>query len=254
MASSYTKNYAETVMQLLATIEQEEEARIDEAASVMAETISKDQLIHVIGPGGHSNMGAWEMFCRAGGLLCVNAILDPGTSLQHGAMRASVIERTPGYGAAVLKAYDIRDGVMLIVNAYGINAMTIDVALEAKRRGLPTIGVSSREFSESIPPDHPARHPSKRNLCDSVDTHVDCHMPFGDSVVVFEGLLPTAGPVSTIVNSFTLNLLVIKTVEKCMERGIEPPLGISGNIPETPEIEEYNKRLFERYKGRLMFL
>lgn len=236
--------YKRTVGDLFTTILDKEEDSIDRAAQLMADTVVADNLIHVIGTGGHSNMGAYEMFSRAGGLVPINAILDPGTLVCHGASRSSVIERTPGYGVAVMKAYDISDGALIIVNAYGMNAMTIDVALEAKRRGVPTIGVTSREFSEQVPPDHPARHPSKRNLCDSVDMHVDCHMPYGDAVVSLEGMEAKIAPVSTLVNSFALNLLVIRTCEHLLARGIIPPVWISSNVAGA---DEKNKSLLARY-------
>jgi uncharacterized phosphosugar-binding protein len=249
--SRYTSAYKDVVVGLFEQIEREEQQAIDRAADLMAEAIKRDQLIHVIGPGGHSNIGAYEMFYRAGGLVPINAILDPGTLLSMGARRSTIIERTPGYGQAVLEAFEVNDGVLIIVNAYGINAMCIDVALEARRRGIPTIGVTSRAFAEKVPPDHPARHPSKKNLFEVVDVHIDCHMPFGDAVVSIEGLQQKVAPVSTLVNCFTLNLLVIRTVEKLLEKGITPPIWTSANIPGG---DQANKEYIKRYKSRIRLL
>jgi len=249
--SKYTEFYRDTVVGLLREIEEKEGDSIDKAADLMAQAIKEDKLIHVIGPGGHSNIGAYELFYRAGGLVPVNAILDPGTLLSMGARRSTIIERTPGYGVAVLEAFGVKDGVLIIVNAYGINSMCIDVALEARRRGLPTIGVTSRAFADKVPPDHPARHPSKKNLFELVDVHVDCHMPFGDSVVSMEGLRQKIAPVSTLVNCFTLNLLVIATVEKLLAQGVTPPVWTSANIPGG---DEANKAYLERYQGRIRLL
>lgn len=249
--SRYTSAYKDVVVGLFEQIERGEQEAIDRAADLMAEAIKRDQLIHVIGPGGHSNIGAYEMFYRAGGLVPINAILDPGTLLSMGARRSTIIERTPGYGQAVLEAFEVNDGVLIIVNAYGINAMCIDVALEARRRGIPTIGVTSRAFAEKVPADHPARHPSKKNLFEVVDVHIDCHMPFGDAVVSIEGLRQKVAPVSTLVNCFTLNLLVIRTVEKLLEKGITPPIWTSANIPGG---DQANKEYIKRYKGRVRLL
>jgi uncharacterized phosphosugar-binding protein len=249
--SRYTSAYKDVVVGLFEQIEREEQQAIDRAADLMVEAIKRDQLIHVIGPGGHSNIGAYEMFYRAGGLVPINAILDPGTLLSMGARRSTIIERTPGYGQAVLEAFEVNDGVLIIVNAYGINAMCIDVALEARRRGIPTIGVTSRAFAEKVPADHPARHPSKKNLFEVVDVHIDCHMPFGDAVVSIEGLQQKVAPVSTLVNCFTLNLLVIRTVEKLLEKGITPPIWTSANIPGG---DQANKEYIKRYKSRIRLL
>lgn len=249
--SQYTQAYRGEVIRLLQDIEEKEQQAVDAAAALMADAIKKDQLIHVIGPGGHSNMGAYELFYRAGGLIPINAVLDPGTALIHGARRSTIIERTPGYGVSVLEAYGVGDGVLIVVNAYGINAMCIDVALEARRRRVPTIGVTSRAFAENVPPDHPARHPSKKNLFEVVDVHVDCHMPFGDAVVSIDGFQEKVAPVSTLVNCFTLNLLVIRTVEKLLAQGITPPVWTSANIPGG---DEANRDYIERYQGRIRLL
>ena len=62
----------------------------------------------------------------------VAAILDEGTLLSNGALRSMAIERTPGYGRIVIADRELGDGDLLIlVNAYGINAALIDAALEA---------------------------------------------------------------------------------------------------------------------------
>lgn len=251
MAEHLTEMYWRKVISLYETIVKEESNSIAKAAELLASAIEKDQLIHVIGPGGHSNMGAEEMFYRAGGLVPVNAILDPGTILAMGARRSTIIERTPGYGVSVLNAYNVNDGAMVIVNAYGINAMCIDVALESKRRGVPTVGITSREFAEKTPPDHPARHSSKANLCDVVDVHVDCHMPFGDAVVYVEEIGKSIGPVSTLVNLFTLNLIVVKTVELLTNKQVEVPIWTSANIPGG---DEANKAYLEKYMPRIKLL
>ena len=130
-----SKIYYEAVISVLKAIEEQEKASIDRAAAVLAEKIAEDRLIHVIGPGGHSNMAVEEVLWRAGGLAPVNGILDAGTNLIHGAKRSNIIERTPGYANGVLDAWGVgAGGVLVIVNAYGINAMTIDCALECKKR------------------------------------------------------------------------------------------------------------------------
>ena len=51
---------------------------IEKAADAVAGSLARDQLLHVIGPGGHSSMAAEEVLWRAGGLAPVNAILDAG--------------------------------------------------------------------------------------------------------------------------------------------------------------------------------
>jgi uncharacterized phosphosugar-binding protein len=189
MNPSPLDQYADALRSAFAEIEAQRSA-IEAAAEVLARAVADDQLIHVIGPGGHSNMAAEEVLWRAGGLAPVNPILDAGTNLIHGAKRSNYVERTPGYARQVLDAYRVglQPGeVIVIVNAYGINAMTIDTVLEARRRGMTSVAITSRGFADQLAADHPSRHPSGKNLHQEADHFLDCCVPYGDAVVEIEG-------------------------------------------------------------------
>jgi uncharacterized phosphosugar-binding protein len=249
---SPSKMYLNTITSLLTKIETEEKDSINRAAEFLAKTISSDKLIHVIGPGGHSNMAVEEVFWRAGGLAPINAILDAGTNLIHGAKRSNYIERTPGYAKSVLDAYGLyKDEVLIIVNAYGLNAMTIDCAIECKKRNIVSIGITSKSFADTVPKNAPQRHPSGMNLYENVDVFINTHLPMGDSVVEIPGLPQKMGPTSTFVNSFTINLLMIRTAEKLIERGIVPPVWTSSNAPGG---DQANYEIEQRYIPRIKHL
>lgn len=227
---------------------------LQKASRVVAESIAKEEPVHIIGPGGHSNMAAEEVLWRAGGLAPINAILDPGTNLIHGAKRSNVIERTPGYAVKVLDAYRVgrKPGeVIVIVNAYGVNAMCIDTVLEAKKRKMVTIGITSRSFADVLSKDHPSRHPSGKNLYQEVDYFLNCHLPYGDAVVEIKGCLQKTGPTSTFCNAFTINVLMIETVKRLMEKGVQPPLWMSANLPGG---DEANRSLEDKYIPRIKHL
>lgn len=240
------------VVDLLDRIVREEDARVRQVATLMARTLANDHLIYVFGTGGHSYIAAEEMSWRAGGLAAVFPILDPGVSIAFGARRSSAVERTQGYAQAVLGTYPItRDDVLLIVNAYGINACTIDAALWARERGITTVGITSPSFSKAVPPDHPARHPSRRNLFEVVDHVLDNKMPERDAVLEFPGLRAWVSPVSTIVNAFVIQTLVAETVQALLDLGHTPPVWTSANIPGG---DEANRALIERYAPRIRWL
>jgi uncharacterized phosphosugar-binding protein len=180
--------------------------------------------------------------------------LEHGTNLIHRAKRSNLIERTPGYAAKVLEAYRVgrKPGeVIIIVNAYGVNAMCIDTVLEAKKRKMITIGITSRSFADSLPKDHPSRHPTGRNLYQEVDYFLNCHLPYGDAVVEIEDCSQKTGPTSTFCNVFTINLLMIETVKRLMEMGVQPPLWMSANLPGG---DEANRSLEEKYIPRIKHL
>ena len=102
-ADELCSDYLDGVVALMRQIQNEEKHSIDAAAQLMAKQITNDRLVHVFGPGGHSNLATQEVFFRAGGLMHMNAILDEGTLLSNGALRSMAIERTPGYGRIVIE-------------------------------------------------------------------------------------------------------------------------------------------------------
>jgi len=73
---------------------------------------------------------------------------------------------------------------------------------------------------------------------------IDNKVPEGDAVVEIEGLDTKIASVSTIVNAFILNSIVIRVVEKSIERGIEPEIWMSSNIPGGIE---RNEKYREKY-------
>lgn len=245
--------YKRIISSILDEILTEDEA-VKKAAAAIGDSIMRGQVIHVIGPGGHSNMAVEETFSRAGGLACINAILDPGTNLSHGGFRSMKVERIPGYAVAVLNSYGVgktEGEVLIIINAYGINSMTIDCALEAKRLGVTTIAITSTLFAQQVPKTHPSRHPSGANLFESVDIFINNHLPYGDAIMTLDGCEQNVGPTSTYCNCFAVNYLVMETCKYLVSKGYTPPVFRSGNMPGG---DEYNKHLFEQYSGKAVLL
>jgi uncharacterized phosphosugar-binding protein len=182
----------------------------------------------------------------------IAAILDEGTLLSNGALRSMAIERTPRYGRVVIADRELGgDDLLILVNAYGINAALIDAALEARSRGTALIGVSSRRHAEGTAAGHPARHPEKHNLHDLVDIHIDTGVPIGDAAVAVPGVGERVAAVSTFANAFALNCLSIRTIAALAGRGIEPPIWRSGNAPGG---DEANARFLGRFRGRVRHL
>lgn len=251
--SAETNFYKNSLYAIFSEIEAESEA-LKKAASILADAIQADRMVHIIGPGGHSNMAAEEMLWRAGGLLHINPILDAGTNLIHGAKRSNIVERTPGYAVSVLDAYGVgreQGEVMLIVNAYGINSMTIDTVLACKERGVRTIAVTSRSFADTVPAGHKARHPSGKNLYEEADVFINNHLPLGDAIVKIDGLEDKVCSTSTFCNCFTLHCIIMETIKELVGRGIEPPVLISANMPNG---DAHNRALEEKYRTRVKHL
>lgn len=245
-------DYLDRVCGLMRSIVEEEVEPLERAAEKLAEQIANDRLVHIFGPGGHSNLASQEVFFRAGGLMHISAILDEGTLLSNGALRSMAMERTPGYGKIVIADRELgSDDVLILVNAYGINAALIDAALEARKRGCFLIGVSSRAHASNTSPGHPARHPTKQNLHDIVDIAIDTKVKVGDALVDMPGLEEKVGASSSFANAIALNCLVLRTVAKLLERGVTPPIWRSGNAPGG---DEANARFIHQFRRRVRAL
>ncbi len=240
---------------MLANLEQvnaTQEENIKKAASLMADAIENDRLINVYGGGGHTTLPVGEMFFRAGGLACINPVMETGLSVFNQALKYLELERTVNFGASILKYYDLKEGDLLIIfHNIGINPATIDACEEAKKRGVKIIAVSSSYWQNEMPEDHFIRHPNKKNLFDYADVCIDDYNPVGDAVVTVPGLETPIAPVSNIVDFYIAHLLEIECVRECIARGITPPVWSSAN---TPGGDEKNAAYLEKYKPRIKML
>ncbi len=245
----YGREYLQSVTDAYALVEKTEAASIAAGAKLMAGAIAEDRLIHVYGGGGHTCLVMAEMFFRAGGLACINPIMDMAISPFNQSLKYLLIERTVNYGRSIVRYYDLkRDDVLLIFHNIGVNAATIDAAMEAKERGAKIIAISSRHWQEELPRDHFIRHPNKKNLFDFADVCIDDHNPVGDATLKVSGFDTTIAPTSNLVDFYIAHRLEIETVSELVRMGIDPPVWRSANAPGG---DEFNAKYVERYSPRV---
>ncbi|HHV58916.1 MAG TPA: SIS domain-containing protein [Clostridiaceae bacterium] len=244
--------YLSAVIDNLKKVEQEQYENIRKAAELMSDAIIADRLISVYGGGGHTTLVMGEMFFRAGGLCNINPIMETGLSVFNQALKYLELERAENYGDSILRYYRLqKDDVLLIFHNIGINAATIDAAIEAKKNGVKIIAVSSSYWQESIPMDYKLRHSSKKNLFDLVDVKINDYNPVGDAAVKLPGFDTPIAPISNIVHFYIAHRLEIETVKQCLEKGYEPPVWRSANIPGG---DAYNQKFIEKYYPRIKML
>jgi len=244
--------YVEKAFANIERVAKEQESNIKKAASLMADAIEKDKLISVYGGGGHTTLVMGEMFFRAGGLCNINPIMETGLSVFNQSLKYLELERCENYGRAIMKYYDLqKDDLLIIFHNIGINAATIDAALEAKERGVKIITVSSSHWQEEMPEEHFIRHSSKKNLFDLADVCIDDYNPVGDTIVSIPGFDTPIAPVSNIVDFTIAHLLEIECVRICVEeRNVVPPVWSSANAPGGDEKNAaYLKKYFPLVKN-----
>lgn len=244
--------YIEKAFANIKLVKETQGKNIEAAAKLMTDAIENDKLISVYGGGGHTTLVMGEMFFRAGGLSNINPIMETGISVFNQALKYLELERCENFGRSVMKYYDLKAGDLLIIfHNIGINAATIDAALEARQNGVKIIAVSSSYWQDEMPQNHFIRHSSGKNLFELADVCIDDFNPVGDAIVEVPGFDVPIAPVSNLVDFTIAHLLEIETVRQCVERGIKPPVWHSANAPGG---DEKNAAYLAKYKPQIKSL
>ncbi len=235
--------YNQKIKALMDVILTEELGTIRQAAEMIAESIQNDGLFHVFGCG-HSHLLVEEMFCRAGGLVPVNAIFESSIMLHEGGLKSTQIEQMSGYAKHILDNYRLEKGeVLLIVSTSGINSLPVEMAMEARERGLKVIALTSSYYANQ-----PSRHSSGKRLYELADVVIDNKLPYGDALLNIPGSHKKMAPGSTVIGAYILNLLSASIVQHLVDRHVNPPVFVSGNIPGGME---QNQKYIEKYRHRI---
>ncbi len=245
---NYPKLYLEKIMEKLELICENQKETMGKAAGMMAQKIKEDEVVYVFGSGGHSNMMAEEMFHRAGGLACISPVFADSIRIPH----VPLGERAPGLAPYILDFYGIGKGdLLLLVNGYGINPVTIETAIECQKREVEVIAVTSTDYAEKLPRDFHGRHKTGQNLHEMFNTVLYTYMEYGDAIVEMDGLESMIGSYSTFGNAYICNCLVIETCRILLEQEIEPPIINSINVVGGME---KNQKLYKKYREKIRWL
>ena len=218
---------------------------IHKAASIIADCIENDGILHVFGTG-HANLIAEDISMRANTLGPINHISDVSLSGTVNSYRSVFLERVEGIGGVVFDSVrPQQQDVFLVISNSGRNAVSIEFAKAAKENGHIVIAETSISFSLS----QPSRHSSGKRLLDYADVILDNQVPYGDMVVKVEGQkFMGLGPASGIAGLFIVHAALAQAAMLMVEKGLDAPVNISGNLDEG---QEHNMRLLEKYWPRL---
>lgn len=229
---------------------------IERAAEVCATAIAKDKLVMTFGTG-HGSFAAMEMFPRTGGVTGFRPIVESSMISFHrvlgdgGARQYRFIHGQEGYGKAILASHHLDpEDAMLIFSHSGLNAVTLDIAVGAKERGMKVIGVTSIPHSSSTP----SRHSSGKRLYELADVVIDTGVPKADAALAIDGFENPVGATSTSIAIAIGQAINAATAEKLVQRGVEPFVMVNPNTSSKAEADRQNDRnyaeLWRRLKAR----
>ncbi|MGH2346399.1 MAG: sugar isomerase domain-containing protein [Chloroflexota bacterium] len=241
--------YQRTMRDLLDDVGTTQAAAIRQAAAGLTKIIQAGGVIHVFGTG-HSHMLAEEVFTRAGGLAAINAVLVSSLMLHESALGSSDVEQLPGLGELIANQCGLRsgDGAIVISNA-GINDVPVQFALEARRLGLFSVGITSVAYSRGLA----SRHSTGCKLLEVVDVVLDNRAPAGDVAVrLADDDRWQVGAASTITGCMIINSIMVGIAERLHHDGVtDPPILVSSKLPGA---EEHNRAITAKYRDRVAHL
>lgn len=238
--------YQQIINEKLDLIQRDQQAALEQAKDLLKKAIREDRLIHIFGTG-HSHALAEEMFFRAGGLACSNAMLEEPLMVHISATAASKMERQEGYAPIILDKYGVQPGdVMVVVSNSGINAVPVEMAMAARAKGVTTIALTSMAHSTSQQP----RNAAGKRLYEVCDLALDALAPVGDATTELPDGQRIA-PISSIMGAILLNGIFAQAAAELAGEGFEPPVYTSANVAGG---DEKNRALLDRYRGRVRHL
>ncbi len=248
-AARYLIAAAEIIQKVAST----QAAAIEQAAQICSNSIVQDGMVFCWG-GGHSRMSVEEMFPRIGSYPGFYPMVELALTFYtnfvgaDGLAQSFFLERQEKYAEAVLSNYEFGPhDSMICFSSTGINGLVIEMALEAKQRGLPVIAVTSLDHARSTI----SRHSSGKKLYEVADVTIDNCTPAGDAVVALQGLKYKVSPTSTIGAVAVVNALKARTAELMLSRGVEPIVLTSPHFADQPqEAEEQLQRVYREFKRR----
>ena len=197
---------------------------IRDAAALFAGAILKGRLIHVFGTG-HSRMAVEEMFPRYGSFPGFHPIVELSMTYHNpvvganGQRQAMFLENVQGFGQVLWRNFATSpDDALLAISTSGCNAVTIDVAIEARKLGMKIVALTSLAHAAVST----SRHESGQKLHEVADIALDQQAPAGDSAVWVEGLETPVAPISSVSGCAIINLVKAEVARLLTEAGLPP--------------------------------
>jgi uncharacterized phosphosugar-binding protein len=232
--------YIAEVKKLIDIAEKTQMEKIHQVADLATDAFINNNLVYVFGTG-HSTIMAIEVFARAGGLFHMQAIFDEGMAFPQVHAGRVLLRDCPGMWLHH-RDYDTPGDVDRCFKS-GRNPAPVQMAGKQKIRAV-VVALTSLQHSTSVPSNDPLEKNCMRSL-----TFPDNGCPAGMQLRM-PGLLYGLAKFNCFGGDDP-DAIVAQTAKNLLDRGIVPPVAMSGNLPEG---KEYNKQflsLRERFSKKL---
>jgi uncharacterized phosphosugar-binding protein len=220
---------------LVARLSEHQLAALVEAGKLLNSRLLAGGNIYVFGTG-HSRAVAMELAERAGGLTGTRELVLEDIVTSGGATKQELLdgtlERRPQAALELLK--DLVTGpsdAFIVISHSGCNGAVVEMALQARDRGLPVVAITSLEHSRAVA----SRHPSGLRLFEVATLCLDTLAPYGDTAVHLRDGLGVCS-VSSIAGAVLAQALTVEIINSHLRAALVPPVLVSRNLSPTTEV------------------
>ena len=245
-------DYFEQAQAIISRVRDNEMGAIEKAADICANSIAGGGLVHLFGTG-HSRIFVEEMFPRHGSFAGFHPIVELSLTFHNpvvganGQRQAMFLEHVEGFGKIILRNFVLKEpDCFLIFSNSGVNEVVIEVAMEAKKKGLPVIAVVSKDHCLNSAP----KHSSGMRLPDVADVTIDNGTPAGDALVKIDGLEDLVGPGSTIGAGAVTNAIKVEIADRLTKMG-QPPLVLTSSYFLGEASKKRFDDVYDDYRSRV---
>jgi uncharacterized phosphosugar-binding protein len=247
------KQWLENARGIMTRIEETQTENIMKAAELMADTIAAERWVHTFGCG-HATLPIEEMYPRIGGFVGFHPMIElPLTFFtritgEMGVHQFVFLERVEGYGREIMKGYDFdKRDIMWLFSHSGINNVNIDIAIEAKNRGMKVIVFGAAAAAKG----KKTRHSSGKTIFELADVVVDTCAPLEDASVPLKNHKDRIGPVSTMAFITCVWMTITTVAEILADRGVKLYIHPSHNVPGDGTARQRLDEALGEYKRRI---
>lgn len=240
-----SKEYYREMKEVLDSIENTQQENIEKSADIIVNSLINDGIWHLFDTG---HMLMHEAIGRSGGMMAIRPVrvtmnVDNPTRKRSNVDKEDIyLTQIDGLAEFIVRKANMESGDVLIIGSVsGIDKLPVQMAIEAKKRGIRTIGITSVEYSKHLN----SHHPSGKKLFEVCDSVIDNCGNIGDTLVYIDKLDRSMCPSSGLAASYIIWAIQCEVVERLILLDKEPSMYTSNHVSGALKA---NRIAWERYE------